>query len=115
MNPEHTVETPLPDIAGWAANVVEGVTAGANVIELSVASRDGSARQLVIDREILDQFGLADLSDLLERPIFVSPTAEDGSVSLLLGERRRRYAQSSVVPARLRTADRPLRPNTPPS
>lgn len=105
VNPEHVVETPLPDITGWTAGVVEGVTAGADVIELGVASSDGPARQLAVDREIFDQFGLADLSDLLERPIFVSPLAEDGSVSLLLGERRRRYGQSSVVSARLRAAD----------
>jgi hypothetical protein len=108
VNPEHAVATPLPAITGWTAGVVDGVSGRADAIELSVGSSDASARQLVIDREIFDRFGLADLSDLLERPIFMSPASEDGSMSVLLGERRRRYGQSSVINARVRpTADRP--------
>lgn len=102
INPDHTTEVPLPSTDGWVIGLIEQVVARERTVELGVTSGSFGACWIAIDRDVFDRVEIADIGDLLERPVWMSPSDSDGSTSLVIGASRRGYRASSVMTGAVR-------------
>ncbi len=98
VNPKHAEETPLPVVSNWSPMLVERARVNdGGLIDLQVASATVGRRTISIGFECLDEFGLGDVSSLLERVVFVSDANEDGSISLIPAARRVSFTTGSTI------------------
>ncbi|GII89673.1 hypothetical protein Ssi03_76630 [Sphaerisporangium siamense] len=100
INPDHVLQPKLPDPTDWRVGVVVEVIYSPNAIYLEVGLDDAKTVHIEIPREVLEIFGIADVSVLLERLIIFSPTTEGGQVDAILSCYRYDYSKPSIITGR---------------
>jgi hypothetical protein len=105
VNPGHGHEEELPKDSGWTLGIVEEVVPHRTYLELKVSAPAAAMQRLYVGRDLLDRYGLADASSLLERLVCQSPVDEQGRLRVVVAERRGDYGNPSVVPGWLHPPD----------
>ncbi len=105
VNPAHGHEAELPKVPGWTLGIVEEVVPHQTYLELKVTAPGTAMRRLYVGRDLLDRYGLADASSLLERLVFQSPVDEHGGLRVVVAERRGDYGNPSVASGWLHPPD----------
>jgi hypothetical protein len=105
VNPAHGREEELPKDPGWTLGIVEEVVPHWAYLELKVSAPGAAMQRFYVGRDLLDRYGLADASSLLERIVCQSPADEQGLLRVVVAERRGDYGNPSVAPGWLHPPD----------
>lgn len=105
VNAEHAIEQPLSNEQPWRVGVIEKATLHSSFIELQIGIADQGVQRVLTKNDILDRYGFGDASSLIERPVFVTASSDEGWVRLIPAARRVDYGHGSPVPGQLSSSD----------
>jgi hypothetical protein len=97
VNAEHAVEEPLPNEHGWRLGIVEKAVFHPSFLELHIGIAESGIQRAFVKSDVLDRYGFGDVSSLIERPVFVTASSDDGWVQLVPAARRLDYSQGSPI------------------
>lgn len=105
VNPKHASELRLSNERGWQAGIIEAVVLHPAFLELRITILGSAVQRVFVKYDILNRYGLGDVSKLLERPIFLTAPADGGWVQLIPAARRVEHSQGSAVAGWLHPLD----------
>jgi len=97
VNAKHAVEVQLPSERPWRVGVIQEVTVRPEFLELGVGVPGTEVRHFLVKNEILDRYGLADASSLVERAVLITAPSDDGWVQMIPAARKVDYSKPSPI------------------
>jgi hypothetical protein len=97
VNAKHAVEVQLPSERDWLVGVIQEATLRPAFIDLGIGVPGREVQRVFVKNDILDLYGLADASSLVERAVLITAPSDDGWVQMIPAARKVDYSKPSPI------------------